>query len=273
MSRFFGTAVSRFFAKLGGIFLMVAVYCLLYTPIIVLFVFSFNNANFPAPWQGFTLEWYQRLWYETYIWQALYNSFVVSLSAVILSCLMGILVIFYTIQRGRVQKILSQFYFNLVFPEIVLAVGLLGLFTFFSIPLGFISLVIAHTVLGLGYVIPLVYARYTELDYRLTEAALDLGASPVQIFFTVILPLLKSSLYGAAVLVFIISFDDFILAYFCAGATFQTLPLYILSMLRSGISPIVNALSTLLFLLSSVLIIVYASFSIKAKVEVVDESL
>ena len=242
---------------------VVAVYGILYVPIVIFFVFSFNKAPFPAPWRGFTLDWYQELFTSAEVWGALVNSLIVSCSAVVLSCVMGVFFLFWASQGGRVQRLIPHFYANLMFPEIVLAVGLLGFFTFFSLPLGVVTLVVAHTVLGLGYVVPLLQARYGELDYRLTEAALDLGASPFQTFLTVILPLLRPALMTAAILVFIVSFDDFIFAYFCSGSTFQTLPMYILSMLRVGVSPVVNALSTVLLLFCSLLIALYSSFKFR----------
>jgi ABC-type spermidine/putrescine transport system permease subunit II len=120
--------------------------------------------------------------------------------------------------------------------------------------------------LGLGFVVPLVYARFLELDPTLTEASLALGATPIQTFFKVTLPLLTPSLIATSLLVFIISFDDFILSYFCAGSSSQTLSLYILSMLRSGVSPVVNALSAVLLFLSSLLVFVF--FSLKTRVRI-----
>jgi spermidine/putrescine transport system permease protein len=145
---------------------------------------------------------------------------------------------------------------------------LLGFFTLISIPLGLTTLVLAHTVLGLGFVIPIIYARFLELDYRMTEASLVLGATPMQTFFKVTLPLLRPSLIVTGLLIFIISFDDFILSYFCAGSTSQTLSLYILSMLRSGISPIVNALSAVLLLFSSILVLLFFTFSQKTRTRI-----
>jgi spermidine/putrescine transport system permease protein len=127
-------------------------------------------------------------------------------------------------------------------------------------------LILAHSVLGLGFVIPIVYARFLELDYRMTEASLVLGATPFQTFFKVTLPLLRPSLIATGLLVFIISFDDFILSYFCAGSSSQTLSLYILSMLRSGISPIVNALSAVLLLLSSLLVFFFFSLKTRSRI-------
>jgi len=239
------------------------VFTFLYLPILVFFIFSFNDASFPSPWAGFTLKWYRQLFTENSAWIAIYHSLFVSFSAVILSLCLGTLLIFFVTQSERVERLLVQFYANLVFPEIVLAVGLLSLFVFLGVGLGSGTLIIAHTVLGLGYAVPLVFGRYHELDYRLVEAARDLGASPWQTFCTVILPLIKSTIYAAGILVFIISFDDFIFAYFCSGGEFQTFPLYVLSMLRTGVSPVVNAISTILLLFSSLLILIYSSFKTK----------
>ncbi len=112
----------------------------------------------------------------------------------------------------------------------------------------------------------MVYARFLDLDYRLTEASLVLGATPLQTFFKVTLPMLRPSLITSALLVFIISFDDFILTYFCAGSSVQTLSLYILSMIRSGISPVVNALSALLLFMSSLMALVYFQLSSRSKI-------
>ncbi len=253
------------FARPWVAIVTVLFFIILYVPIVVLFAFSFNNASFPSPWRGVTLRWYGELFQTPEVWQALTNSLAVSCASVFLSIGMGIFLMLLAVQSGRIRRMLSYFYTNLIFPEIVLAVGLLGFFTSCGIPLGMVTLTVGHTVLGLGYVVPLMYARYQEIDPRLMEAAEDLGATNLQTFFTIILPLVRPALFTAGILVFIVSFDDFVFSYFCAGSTFQTLPLYILSMLRSGVSPIVNALSTLLLLFSSVLIILYSSYTTKTR--------
>jgi spermidine/putrescine transport system permease protein len=257
-------SINKFFP---GIIWLLIVYAFLYIPIVIFFIFSFNDASFPSPWMGFTFKWYQALFHEFTIWHALLNSFLVAITAVTLSVFMGLFLVFYgTYRGGFLEQILSYFYGNVIVPEIVLAVGLLGLFISFSVPLGFVTLVIAHTVLGLGYVVPILYSRYLELDYRLVEAAYDLGATPLQTFFSIMIPLLRPALISSAILVFILSFDDFVFAYFCTGTMFQTLPLYILSMLRVGVSPIVNALSTLLLLFSGILMVIYTSFKIRERI-------
>ena len=179
---------------------------------------------------------------------------------------MGIFLIFFRAQGGRIQKALPLFYGNLIIPETMLAISLLSYFTLFKIELGMPTLIVAHTVLGLGFVIPILYTRYLQLDRRLTEASEVLGAAPFQTFIKITLPLLRPTLLATGLLIFILSFDDFILSYFCAGTSVQTLSLYLLSMLRSGISPIVNALSTILLLLSSLMVMLFFSPKIRSRI-------
>lgn len=241
--------------------MVAATYIFLYLPMVVLLIFSFNTEAFPSPWQGFTLKWYRELFYAHHLWAAFLNSLIVATCSTIISLTMGIFLLFYGAQGGRIGNFLKLFYGNLVIPETVLAVSLLGFFTLMAIPLGLVTLILAHTVLGLGFVIPIVYARFLDLDHRMTEASLVLGATPMQTFFKVTLPLLRPSLIVSGLLIFVLSFDDFVLSYFCAGSTAQTLSLYILSMLRSGISPIVNALSAVLILFSCILAFLFFKIS------------
>ncbi|HLB41109.1 MAG TPA: ABC transporter permease subunit, partial [Candidatus Babeliales bacterium] len=148
----------------------------------------------------------------------------------------------------------ALFYLTVLVPEVMIAVSLLGFFTLFKLSLGFTSLIIGHTLIGLGFVIPLLYSRLRELDYRLIEAAQDLGASKWQTFRSVVLPLLMPAISSAALLVLITSLDDFLISFFCAGAASQTLSLYIFALIRTGISPEVNALSTIMLLVSTILV-------------------
>lgn len=239
-----------------------AAYVFLYMPIIILILFSFNNSLFPYEWKGFTLRWYAALWESTEVWDALKNSVIVALSAVFLSVTLGVSVVYYS-SRSWLARLLILFYGTLAVPEIVIAAGLLSVFIGMYVPLGLTTLIVAHTLIGLGYVIPLVHTRFAELNYALTEASLDLGATRTQTFFAVILPLLSPVIIAASLLVFIISLDDFLIAFFCSGATTQTLPMYIFSMIRSGATPTVNALSTLLLLISSLLVMIFSSLNVK----------
>ncbi len=254
------------FGKFGGVFIVGTSYLFLYLPILILIVFSFNTRSFPSPWDRFTFKWYHELFHSSALWHSFLNSLIVATFSTSLSLLMGIFLIFYHAQGGRVQKALPLFYGNLIIPETMLAISLLSYFTLFKIELGMPTLIVAHTVLGLGFVIPILYTRYLQLDGNLTEASEGLGASQFQTFVKVTLPLLRPTLIASGLLIFILSFDDFILSYFCAGTSVQTLSLYLLSLLQSGISPIVNALSTILLLLSALLVMVFFSPKIRSRI-------
>jgi spermidine/putrescine transport system permease protein len=237
-------------------------YFFLYLPLIVIVVFSFNSDRFPAPWKSFTFDWYKELIFSS---GALWDSFGISLQvafcSTILSLIMSLMFLYWVAHGAKLAKWTTLFYGNLIIPEIVLAVALLSFFTIFHIPLGYISLIISHTLLGLGFSLPILYSRYSQLDPKLYEASLVLGATIRQTFFKVAVPQLKSALFSTALLVFVLSFDDFVLSYFCAGSQSQTLSLYLLSMLRSEVSPVVNALSSILLIISTSLALVYFTLS------------
>jgi len=237
-------------------------YLFLYIPIFVLVLFSFNDNAFTCEWTFFTTHWYYDLFASTEVWQALQNSLIIAMTSVALSLTIGSSLVFFG-SRASVQRLLFLFYGSLAMPEIVLAVGLLSLFSFFAVPLGSITLIVGHTLLGLGYVIPIVYSRFVELDESLIEASYDLGATQRQTFFRVVLPLLMPALIASGLLVFIISLDDFIISFFCAGASVQTLPLYIFAVIRTGASPMINALSTIMLLFSSFLVLLVSLLHIK----------
>ncbi|MDN3508154.1 MAG: ABC transporter permease [Simkaniaceae bacterium] len=245
---------------------VIGTYIFLYLPIVILIVFSFNSKPFPAAWDNFTFKWYEELFASTVLWNSFSNSVIIAISSTTLSLLMATLLIYWRAQGGRVKKYIPLFYGNLIVPETVLAVSLLAFFSLFKVPLGLPTLIASHTVIGLGFAIPILYTRYHELDSRLTEASLDLGATPMQTFFRITLPALRPAIIGTGLLVFVISFDDFVISYFCSGSQIQTLSLYIFSMIRSGISPIVNALSAVLLLFSTLLALLFFAPKRKARV-------
>jgi spermidine/putrescine transport system permease protein len=238
------------------------VYLFLYLPIFVLIIFSFNDNPFTQVWMGFTTDWYRQLFDSVELWDALKNSLIVAFSSVILSLTLGAVLIFFG-ARSVVQRLLLLFYGSLAMPEIVLAVGLLSLFSFLSVSLGATTLIVGHTLLGLGYVIPILHSRFIELDIHVIEASYDLGATKSQTFFKIVLPLLAPALIAAGLLVFIISLDDFIISFFCSGASVQTLPLYIFAVIRTGASPMINALSTIMLIVSSLFVILFSLMQVK----------
>ncbi len=208
------------------------------------------------------MTWYHQLWESVEVWDALRNSCIVAISSVVLSIVSGLLFVVFSAGTW-LEKMLLVFYGSLAAPEIVLAVGLLSFFSFFSVPLGLTTLIAGHTLIGLGYIVPLLHSRFHELNYALTEASLDLGADYRTTFFRIILPLLSPALVAGALLTFILSFDDFIISFFCTGGTTQTLPLYFFSVIRSGASPIINALSSIFLLVSSIVVLLFSSLKIR----------
>jgi len=242
------------------------VYLFLYLPIIVLVVFSFNSGD-SYSWSGFTLQWYKELFQTKEIWSALINSLIVGISAVTLSVLLSVFMIWGLYQKLTSQKInylISIFYITMIVPDIVIATSLLVFFYFFHVSFSLATLIVGHTILGLGFAVPIIYSRYKELDKRVVEASLDLGASDLQTFFYVIVPFLYPALLSSALTVFVVSLDDFLISFFCAGSSSQTLSLYIFAVIRQGLSPILNALSTLILAGSSLLVFIFTFLKLKS---------
>jgi len=239
------------------------VYLLLYLPVIVLVVFSFNDAQMTYNWSGFTTQWYRELFVSDEIWLVLKNSLIVSFVSMCLSLSFGVMVVYSL--KERLDRIASLFYVPLLIPEVVLSVGFLYLFSFFGVPLGLPTLIVAHTLLGLAFTVPLIHARFAEMSVDVIEASMDLGASEWQTFVSIVLPFLSPALVASGLLAWVVSFDDFLIAFFCAGSSSQTLPLYIYAMVRVGVSPVINALSVLMLVVSCILVGIYSYITFKLK--------
>jgi spermidine/putrescine transport system permease protein len=233
------------------------VYLFLYIPIIVLIIFSFNEGIYSIDWVGFSGKWYGAVFSSPEASVAFFNSLIVAVMAVVFSVTLGALYVFYGPLAG-LDLFSPFFYLSIAVPEIVLAAGLLSMFVFLKVPCGLITLIIAHTMLGLGYVIPVVQARLQELDTHLLEASYDLGATKWQTFRYIVLPFLAPSLVASALLVFILSLDDFVLSFFCSGPSTQTLPVYLFALIRAGASPMVNVISTLMLCVSACVVALFA---------------
>ncbi|MGZ6250601.1 MAG: ABC transporter permease [Candidatus Chromulinivorax sp.] len=242
--------------------LYVGLFCIfLYLPIAILTIYSFNQGGFPQEWQGWSLCWYHELFQSVEIWHAFKNSIYVALSAALLSVTFGLMLVYGA--RKLQTDITYFFYSNILVPDIVIAVGMLSLFSYFLIPLGLITLIVGHTLLGLGFTIPILKARLDELDPRLVEASLDLGATASYTFWHIVLPFLYPAILASALLVIIVSFDDFVVSFFCAGSSAQTLSLYVFTMIRFGISPTVNALSTIMLAVSSLFVLAISFLQVR----------
>lgn len=242
-------------------FYVVFFYLFLYLPIAVLVIFSFNDSAISVNWSGFSLRWYQKLFSTPEIVEALIASLTVAFSATVISVFMGTALVFAS-KWWKPRYLFSMFYANIVFPEIIIAIGLLGLFSFFKIPLGYGSLIVGHTLIGLGFVIPIVRARFLELDPWLTEASADLGATPLQTFKKITIPLLMPSLIASSLLVFTLSLDDFFIAFFCSGPTIETLSLYVYARVKESMDPTINVIATCLLVVSSLFILILSSLKV-----------
>ncbi len=231
---------------------------LIYLPIMVLVSNSFNNSKYGIKWDGFTLKWYQKLFNNDALLQAGWHSLTVSVIAATMATLIGTLAAValyrYTF-RGK-TLLSSMVFVAMLTPEIVMAIALLTVFITLGISLGFISLLIAHITFCLPFVIVTVYSRLKDFDIKMLNAAKDLGASELRIFWEIILPLVKPAVIAGWLLSFTLSLDDVIVSSFVTGPSYEILPLKVYSMVKVGVSPEVNAISTLLLALSLTLVII-----------------
>lgn len=228
------------------------VFAYLYLPIVVLIAYSFNENRLATIWTGFTLDWYGVVLNNPDILRSARNSLVVASTATLIATLAAIVAgLCMTRDRFRGQQgVNAVVALPLIVPEIVTAVATLLFFVIVGIRLGLISVIIAHTVFCIPFAYLPIRARLQGMDPRLEEAAADLYADPWRTFRRVTLPLLWPGILSGAMLSFIISLDTFVITYFVAGAGATTLPVYIFGMIRIGITPEVNAVSSLMLLVS-----------------------
>lgn len=232
------------------------VYVFLYAPLVVLMVFSFNQGRLTSAWQGFTFDWYRRLAANPRLMTALRNSLIVAVASTAVSTVVGTAAaLAFHRHRFRRQAALDGLLtLPMVVPEIVMASSLLLLFAALGLRLGFLTIILAHVAFSLSYAVIVVRARLEGFDRSLEEAAMDLGAGPWATFFKVTLPGIAPGVLAAALLVFALSIDDYVITSFVAGVGSTTLPLEIYSMLRTGLTPEINAVSTLLLAATGVLL-------------------
>ena len=236
------------------------VYLFLYAPIAVLIFFSFNSTRSTQVWTGFSTEWYGELLRDDTILNALKTSLTVGVIATAIATVIGTLAaLALSRHRFRGQTVAdSAIYAATVMPEIVVGVSLLVFFVATLVPLGIelgiTTIVIAHVAFTISFVTIVVRARLAGMDRSVEEAAQDLGASPVQTFLRVTLPLILPGVVAGALLAFTLSFDDFVITFFVSGVGSSTLPLKIYSMIKFGVSPVINALSTVVLVTTMILI-------------------
>ncbi|GEM74573.1 spermidine/putrescine ABC transporter permease PotC [Vibrio sagamiensis] len=236
---------------------MALVYAFLYLPIVVLIVNSFNSNKFGMKWGGFTTKWYETLVHNDSLMQAAWHSLNVAVfsatAATIIGSLTAVALFRYNF-KGK-SAVNGMLFVVMMSPDIVMAISLLALFLVLGAQLGFFTLLIAHITFCLPFVVITVYSRLNGFDVKMLEAAKDLGASEWVILKQIILPLAKPAVAAGWLLSFTLSLDDVIISSFVTGPTYEILPLKIYSMVKVGISPEVNALATVMLVVSLILVI------------------
>ena len=226
----------------------IATVIFLFLPLLVLVVFSFNSSK-TMHWQGFSLVWYEQLFLGSRdLWAAFMNSLLIALSSAVVATLIGTLAaIGINWYKFRLKKYVQAVtFFPLVLPEIIIGVSLLIFFAGIRMPLGLMTIFIAHTSFNLPFVLLTVLSRLEEFDDTIIEAAHDLGARERDTLFRVILPIARPGIISAFIMAVTLSLEDFVITFFVAGPGSTTLPIYVYSMIRFGVSPVINALSVVL---------------------------
>lgn len=237
---------------------LAAVYLFFYFPIAVLIVYSFNNASYSLLWHGFTLHWYQELFADTDLQNVAWHSLSIGVLAATAATILGTLtaVSLYRYRFFGRQLLHGMLFVMIVSPDIVMAISLLILFSTLKAPLGFWTLLLSHITFCMPFVAITVYSRITGLDKNIFEAAKDLGASDLTTFTRIIVPLLWPAILSGWLLSFTLSLDDVIISFFVTGPDFDILPLKIFSMVRLGVKPELNALCSVMFALTLLIVLV-----------------
>jgi spermidine/putrescine transport system permease protein len=219
-----------------------------YLPLLILLIFSFNDGKSIA-WQGFTWRWYAELFlYSRDLWIAFQNSILIAITSSLMATVIGTLgaigLYWYRVHYKKYLQTIT--YLPLIIPEIIIGVALLIFFSGIKLKLGLFSIFLAHTTFNIPFVLFIVLARIQEFDFSIVEAAYDLGAREIEALVKVIVPMLFPAILSGFLMAMTLSLDDFVITFFVAGPGSSTLPLHIYSMIRFGVSPVINALSVVL---------------------------
>ncbi|MCL2244405.1 MAG: ABC transporter permease [Treponema sp.] len=253
----------RFFAVY-----LIFILIIIYIPIFLVIIYSFNQSRLSSLWSGFSLHWYRELLRDRSMFEALQNSLILASLSSILSAIIGTLGASGMARRtpkvaGKTIEYISIL--PIMTPEIILGMIFLAFFTFLSLPAGMITLVIAHTAFCIPYVYLLVKARLAGLDKSYLEAARIMGATDMRAFYDITLPLVLSAVISGMLIAFAMSFDDVIISVFVAGVHTNTLPMKIYSQIKTGVTPKTNAMCTLIFIMTVILCLIAAALARKNK--------
>ena len=238
------------------------VFAFLYLPIFILIIYSFNSSEMNIVFKSFTTIWYKILFTNKDLLEAFFNTMIIAITCTVISTIIGTISAFglykYNFKgENIIQKLI---YIPIVIPEIVLGISLLSVYTLMKLELGMFTLILSHIAFSIPFVIVSVKSSLSsELD-QIEEAASDLGASPFKTFFLITLPNIMPAVISGATLALTLSLDDVVISYFTAGPGSNTLPLKIYSMIKTGITPDVNALSSLMLLFTIIILTISALY-------------
>ncbi|MBU5455428.1 ABC transporter permease [Caproiciproducens sp. MSJ-32] len=239
------------------------IFLFLYAPIIVLIVFSFNNSKSRGVWNGFTLKWYVELFKNDEILMALYYTLIIAVLSSVLSTIIGTFAAIGIYGMPGISKkvVLNLNYLPVLNPDIVTAVSLMTLFRFINVEFGFLTMLLSHITFSIPYVILSILPKLKQMNKHLAEAAMDLGATPFYALRKVVIPEIMPGIISGALIAFTLSIDDFVISFFNKGPGVTNLSITIFSMARRGINPVINALSTLMFVSLLILLLIINSKS------------
>ena len=241
------------------------VFLFLFLPIIVLIMFSFNTSSLNIVFEGFTLRWYSELFKNPMLIESLWNTLLVAIISTLISTIIGTISA-YGLKKFNfpLKKFINELlYIPIVIPEIVLGISLLCIYALLRIELGMFTLILSHIAFSIPFVIINVNSVLDTMNPNLEEAASDLGASKMKTFFKIVLPTLLPGIFSGAQLAFTLSLDDVVISYFTAGPESNTLPLQVFSMIKTGVTPDVNALITILLLIIFTTLFISMSFNLR----------
>ena len=246
--------VMRFLKK----FYVFLIFAFLYAPILILILFSFNTSKSRAHWEGFTLKWYMELFQDQQIMSALYYTVLIAVLSSVIATIIGMAasIGIFNMKKLPQKLLLNLNYLPILNPDIVTGISLMVLYIFTRMRLGFLTLLLSHITFNIPYVILSILPKLKQMNKHLYEAAQDLGATPLEAFQKVILPEIMPGVVTGFLLAFTLSLDDFVISFFTTGSGVSNLSILIYAMARRGISPKINALSTLMFLSVLLLLII-----------------
>mgnify|MGYP001027171806 CR=1 FL=1 len=251
----------QWFPKVYLILLLI----IMYLPVIVVIIYSFNNSKSDAIWGGFTLKWYGQMFQNQSLMEALKNSLIVAFISCLLSTVIGTIGAVGIVRadlksKGMVESLAT---IPIMIPEIILGMVFLAVFSFLNLPFGMMTLIIAHISFCVPYIFIVVKGRLAGMDKSIEEAARDLGATPLRTFIDITLPLIMPAVLSGTLLAFAMSLDDVVISFFVTGPETNTLPVKIYSQIKVGVSPEINALCTMMLLVTFAIVIISGKIGAK----------